>query len=434
VFRGLPYANTTEGDNRLAPPTPFVTSKQEIDCSEYGPACWQPPLGLRLFYEGLGIMVKEMIFPSSKPGFSKTYGKFSEDCLNLNIWTPNVDHKKRAVMVWIHGGAFKSGSNIELGLFNGEDLSQKGDIVVVAINYRFGLFAMHMPEEGITNLTLQDQIFALKWIQNNIEKFGGDPTNVTIFGQSAGAVAVNHLLACPEAKGLFHKAIAQSGGGLSLTEDEYQEILQNASKQFKNKRNGEPLCAKHIRSIASPRDLLKYSDKIEETLNKLGSSKGGYSPIRDGKLVDREGALKGIEKGNGSKVPLLIGSNAEEMRLFTVAFGVLFQTNKETIISCLRAHQDLVKDEEPSEKTSSLTTQADQLIATFTEILQTKTGKAAKKKEVIETILTFVEFTLGAYEIAAAQAKVNGGEVYNYLFRFGSEKFGACHGMDLPFI
>ncbi len=422
AFRGLPYAMTPD---RLTPPAPFKTAKQEINCCNYGPACWQPPLGMRLFYEGLGSLFKEMLFPSAKPGFSKAYGQFSEECLNLNIWTPNLDDKKRAVMVWIHGGAFKCGSNIELGLYNGEHLSQKGDVVVVSINYRFGLFALHLPDEGITNLSLQDQIFALKWVRDHIEKFGGDPNNITIFGESAGAISVNHLLASPKAKGLFHKAIAQSGGSLSLTASEYQKIFATAAKQFN---------VNQIRAIGSPRELLKYSDKIESTLTQFGSSKGGYFPLRDGKFVDKDGAVKGIEKGNGSKVPLLIGSNAEEMKLFTVLFGILFPTNKETVIAALRAHLDLLKGDESPEQISGLTTQADKLIAAFSEILQAKSGETPKKKKVIETVLTFVEFTLGIYELAAAQAKVNGDEVYTYLFRFGSEKFGASHGAELPFI
>lgn len=423
VFRGVPYANSTEGDNRLIPPTSFVTARDEINCFKYGPACWQSPIGARLFFEGLGVLFKEMIFPSSKPGFSKTYGRFSEDCLNLNIWTPNLDSKKRTVMVWIHGGAFKSGSNIELGLYNGDHLSQKGDIVVVSINYRFGLFAMYLPEEGIANITLQDQIFALKWIQDNIEKFGGDPNNVTIFGESAGAVAINHLLASPEAKGLFHKAISQSGGAASLTQDESQKIIENAKKQFRSKS---------IRSEISPQDLLKRSDKVESTLSKLGSSKGGFFPVRDGKFVDSEGALKGIEKGNGSNVPLLIGSNAQEMQLFSATFGILFPLNREAVISGLRAKYNLMKNS--SEDTSKLIEQADKLIEVFTKILQEKTGKIPKKKKVIEAILTFTEFTSEAYEIAAAQSKVNDGEVYSYLFRYGAEKYGACHALELPFI
>jgi para-nitrobenzyl esterase len=289
-FRGIPYASSQQ----LSTPTPFAataTTHDEIDCTTFGPACWQDPVGMRMIFEGLMTFVWEMIFPSSKPGLSKAYGHFSEDCLNLNIWTLALDAldgqgQPRAVMVWIHGGAFKSGSYTELGLYNGTHLSQKGDVVVVSINYRFGLFALHLPDEGISNIAMQDQIFALQWIQQHISKFGGDPSNVTIFGESADGISVANLLASPKAKGLFCKAICQSGGGLSLTPEEYQHVFNTAAEQLKNATKGKPLTADHIRAVEPPNDLVKVSGKVDEALEASGTSKIGYLPLRDGTYVD----------------------------------------------------------------------------------------------------------------------------------------------------
>src|SRR5439155_22586403 len=137
----------------------------------------------------------------------------SEDCLHSNVWTPSADPAAgRPVMVWIHGGAFQSGSG-SLGLYNGARLAARGDVVVVTINYRLGVLGWLASDElDGGNWGLLDQVEALRWVNRNIEAFGGDPSNVTIFGQSAGSVSVSTLLGTPAAKGLFHKAIAESGG------------------------------------------------------------------------------------------------------------------------------------------------------------------------------------------------------------------------------
>ncbi len=430
-FRGIPYANSTAGNQRLAAPTPFVAAQDEIDCTAFGPACWQDPVGMRMIFEGLLILFREMIFPSTKAGFSKAYGHFGEDCLNLNLWTPALDGQPRAVMVWIHGGAFKSGSNSELGLYNGTHLSQKGDVVVVSINYRFGLFALHLPDEGISNLALQDQIFALQWIQQHIAKFGGDPNNVTIFGESAGGISVANLLASPKAKGLFHKAICQSGGGLSLTQEEYQHVFNTAAAQLKKVTKGEPLTADHIRAVTSPTDLVKVSGKVDEALEAFGTAKIGYLPLRDGRYVDAEGALSALKKGTGSQVPLLVGSNAQEMQLFIAAFGPLFPTNQAMVTHGIRQLLDRLATGESPAETHAVEVATTKLWASFSEALAAKSGKAPNKRTLLEACLTFLTFTLPAYQLAEAHAQGSGGQVYSYLLHYGSEKFGACHGVDL---
>jgi hypothetical protein len=146
-------------------------------------------------------------------------GTQGEDCLHLNIWTPACDGQKRPVMVWIHGGAFTTGAG-SLGLYHGQHLSESGDVVVVTITYRLGSFGF-LRLADVTggkigaggSEGLMDQIAALRWVKDNIAGFGGDPSNVTIFGESAGGMSVVSLMASPQAQGLFHKAICQSGGG-----------------------------------------------------------------------------------------------------------------------------------------------------------------------------------------------------------------------------
>lgn len=200
VFKGLPYAAPPIGPLRWKEPHPAATWQGVRQADRFGNACMQTP--------GL----------SEANGGSP--GPLSEDCLYLNLWTPKADASVRLpVMVWIHGGAYIFGSG-SLDIYNGAPLASKG-AVVVTINYRLGNlgFFVHPALEkespgGPANFGLLDQIAALRWVQNNIQQFGGDPRNVTIFGQSAGAKSVLALLASPLARGLFHKGIAMSSYAL----------------------------------------------------------------------------------------------------------------------------------------------------------------------------------------------------------------------------
>jgi para-nitrobenzyl esterase len=200
IYRGIPFAEPPVGELRWKPP---VALKAKWDkpraMTKFGPACPQPGY--------LGVAEKDM----------------SEDCLHLNVWTPatQVD-AKLPVMVWIHGGAFFLGASSQ-GVYDGLELAKKG-VVVVTINYRLGVFGFlahpaltkESPHKASGNYGLFDQLFALRWVQDNIARFGGDPGNVTVFGQSAGGICVNFLMILPKSKGLFQRAIVQSGGYADL--------------------------------------------------------------------------------------------------------------------------------------------------------------------------------------------------------------------------
>src|SRR3954452_17800325 len=200
VFKGVPFAAPPVGELRFRPPqrvAPWDGVRPATEWTKWAP---QPP-------------------PARGAGIGGEDVGFDEDCLTLNVWTPSADASaQRPVMVWIHGGGFTTGSGGGV-LYRGDRLSLNGDVVVVTINYRLGAlgFATHPDlrdeETGVCgNWGLLDQIAALRWVQDNIAAFGGDPSNVTIFGESAGGMSVSVLLGTPAAKGLFHKAIAQSGG------------------------------------------------------------------------------------------------------------------------------------------------------------------------------------------------------------------------------
>lgn len=197
VFKGIPYAAPPVGELRLQPPQDVIPWDGVRECNSFSAIAPQPGSARGTFYG-------EEFYWMPQP-------EQSEDCLYLNIWAParTVGKKGAAlpVAMWIHGGAFVNGYGFEVTM-DGDKWAQK-DVILVTINYRLG-------ENAVGNLSILDQVKALEWINKNIDKFGGDPSNVTIFGQSAGGMSVRTLLISPLARGLFAKAIIQSGGGMGL--------------------------------------------------------------------------------------------------------------------------------------------------------------------------------------------------------------------------
>ena len=200
VFKGIPFAAPPVGKFRWMPPQPVSLWTGVRPALEYGTIAPQKPMSGGFMGQG-------------KPEPQ------SEDCLYLNVYTPGIDNKRRPVMVWIHGGAFSVGSGSEK-MFQSGKIAQRGDVVLVTINYRLGALGFlnldkvtggKIPSTG--NEGLLDQVAALEWVRDNIAAFGGDPENVTIFGESAGGMSVASLMVLPAASGLFHKAIIESAVG-----------------------------------------------------------------------------------------------------------------------------------------------------------------------------------------------------------------------------
>ncbi|MGZ3873669.1 MAG: carboxylesterase family protein, partial [Mucilaginibacter sp.] len=201
-FKGIPFAAPPTGPLRWKGPQPVIPWKDEKKCVAFGPSPMQPkPVPF-------GVYTTEFLIPDQP---------ISEDCLYLNVWAKAVQSSKRPVFVWIYGGGFASGG-AAVPIYDGEAMAKKG-IIFVSINYRVGVFGFlahpeltrESPQKASGNYALLDQIAALRWVRRNIAGFGGDPDNVTIAGQSAGSMSVNCLVASPAAKGLFNKAIAESG-------------------------------------------------------------------------------------------------------------------------------------------------------------------------------------------------------------------------------
>lgn len=298
AFLGVPYAASPAGENRWRAPQPVSPWSGVRQSDRFGPSCPQAMI------PSLGPWTHEYM----------PQGEVSEDCLTLNVWKPSrVTGKRRLlpVMVWIHGGGFTSGSS-SVAVYDGAKLAAKG-VVVVSINYRVGyLGSLASPEfrsAGGGNFGIQDQISALNWVRRNIGAFGGDPRQVTVAGQSAGAFSVHYLMLAPAAQGLFRRAIAQSGTGLGAGFDLWLDQRDQAE------RNAERfLEASGVTSVAQARMLpLARLSAGYAKAGGIPGSPGGFriKPYADGATLPLDPAAA-LRAGRYNDVPVLIGLTADE--------------------------------------------------------------------------------------------------------------------------
>ena len=294
VFRGIPYAQAPRDALRWQPPQPVKPWRGERRADRYGPSAPQSPAVMMLVRRLIGAALQQQ----------------SQDCLYLNVWTPATDKRRRPVLVWIHGGAFILGSAAP-PIYDGSFLA--GDVVVVTINYRLGALGFLnageiLPEQPATNLGVRDQIAALEWVRDNIEGFGGDPENVTIFGESAGGMSVGTLLGTPAAHGLFHRAVAQSGAAHNVSSPEHASLVARCFLQELGAKRFDEL------ETANVSELVAAQARTNE---RMGIATGNlvWQPSVDGELIPEQ-PLVAVAAGRGAKVPLLIGTNRDEWKLF----------------------------------------------------------------------------------------------------------------------
>jgi para-nitrobenzyl esterase len=397
VYKGIPFAAPPVGDLRWKPPQPAAPWQGVKECTEFGPA----PMGYN---------------SASFPLYAKTA---SEDCLYLNVWTPaKTTSDKLPIMVWIYGGAFwfGEGSNPQ---YDGVNLAKRG-VVVVTFNYRVGplgflahpLLSKESEHNSSSNYGLLDQIAALQWVQKNIAAFGGDPNRVTIFGESAGATSVICLMASPLTNGLFQRAISES----MYESGAWSDIRENKYGQEPKEKMGEQL-AKDLGCADAPDPLAcmraKSAQEIMDTgkppADLSGPAVYRYEPCVDGWVVT-DLPLNIFEAGKQQKVPLLIGSNADEGNLFSTVANANVDSYKDYV-------NRLCGDK------------AQQVLTMYPASDGTQAKAAANK------VMTLMTFTCPARVYAGAMNKVNS-KAYFYQFTRvpPGSKMGAFHSVEISYV
>jgi len=409
TYKGIPYATA----ERFMPPEKPKPWDGVRSSTTWGP---------------VAPLMKPTTHVTDEPEFvfDHDWGYTSEDCLVLNVWTPSItDGKKRPVMFWIHGGGYTAGSSQELPSYYGENLSRKGDVVVVSINHRLNvlgfldLSAYGEKYRHSANNSMLDLVAALQWVKANISNFGGDPGNVMIFGQSGGGAKVNTLMAMPKAKGLFHKAVNESGAirGAILEQEDTRSIAAETLMQL----HLSPSQVDSLQTI--PFQVLadassKAMKVIEERMKKAGKPIMGFGlgwgPSRDGNDLPYQ--LNSEEAYQLSKnIPLMIGTVKNEFAPFA---NMKYDGASE---------QDILAhiNEQYKEK-------ADVYIAAVKKAYP----KDTDPKDLIDVD---TRFRPGAVAQANEKSALEGGApVYMYLFTWQSPvfngKYKALHCMELPFV
>ena len=395
-FKGIPYASPPVGDLRFMPPQPAPPWNGTFMALKYGKAAPQPKDALT------GVL------PSQQ----------SEDCLNLNIWTPAVDTAKRPVMVWIHGGGFTNGSGSD-PIYDGANLSKRENVAVVTINYRLGpLGFLYLAGIGGSsyaqsgNLGLLDQVAAIKWVKDNISAFGGDPSNITVFGESAGSISVCSLLGMPSAKGLFKRAIAESGAANLMHSTQNAQTITTKFMQQAGVSDIAGLRALSTGQIVAAETAMSQLKTSYELL---------FGPVIDGAAIPQP-PLQAVEAGSASDVDLLIGTNLDEMRLWTLAVPQLARFPLAVVSPYIPMVQLAI----------SLTA-----LATPEAVAASYSSRrpGASPGDVSLAVMTDVMFRVPAIRVAEKQSAKQ--KTWMYLFEWPSptvKSLGACHAIELPFV
>jgi para-nitrobenzyl esterase len=311
AFLGVPYAAAPFGANRLLPPRPVEPWDGVRDASRLGP---EPP----------------QVAPPGSVGSAWATGT-GEDCLVLNVWTPDPGDAGLPVMVWIQGGMFEIQSSVP---YDGSRFARDG-VVCVVINWRVGAEGFLYLGDEYANLGLLDQVAALEWVRDNIAVFGGDPANVTIFGESAGAMSIGTLLSMPRADGLFRRAIAQSGAAHQVTPGETAKRIG----RYLAEKLGAPPTREAIAALPVERLLTAQADLKAELLAHPDPQRWGqevvasvmpWQPVIDGEVIP-DPPIERITAGAGAPVDLIVGTNTDDWRLFRVITAEIDQITDEIL-------------------------------------------------------------------------------------------------------
>ncbi|MGK2958217.1 MAG: carboxylesterase/lipase family protein [Acidimicrobiales bacterium] len=404
VFKAIPYAQAPIGELRFSPPVPTQPWAGIREATQFSTVAMQNASSVDRM---LGSKAPEM----------------SEDCLTLNVWTPGLDDTKRPVMVWIHGGSFLSGSG-RAPWYDGMAFATLGDVIIVTINYRLGplgfLYLADLDNVGEKfdgelassgNVGLLDQVAALQWVQDNIANFGGNPDNVTIFGESAGAMSIGALLACPSAKGLFHQVIMQSGAADNvISTDEARRVTHQLLDELGLSKEANVIAK--LRSL--PVDvLLEAQANVRMQHLQTGMP---WRPVVDESVI-LTAPIDAIDEGVAKKIRVLIGTNLDEARFFTVFDPNTNQLTDDTLIERCDKRWDSGAG------------------ASLLESYRTDRPELSAP-HLWAAIETDRIFRLPALDLVKSHI-YHQSAVYTYLFTWPTPAFGgslgSCHVLEIPF-
>jgi para-nitrobenzyl esterase len=391
VFRAVPYAAPPVGELRFSPPQPVPPWHGVRDAGKDGP-----------------------IAPQGRSRLAHVMGDFerlqSEDCLTLNIWTPAIDGNKRPVMMWIHGGAFSSGAG-SLPWYSGERFAAQGDVVFASINYRLGALGfLCLPGISPGNLGLLDQVAALRFVRDNIAAFGGDPHNITVVGQSAGAASIAIIMTMPQADGLFRRAIMQSTpfGRIACTLEDAQRI----GRRFVEVLELKPEQAGALKSLSSVR-LLAAQGELGRLEKKFADARAPFWPTIDGKVLPGEISCA-LKAGAGSAIDTMIGTTREEMSAFYCIDQEVAEADPSAVEGVFAAmfnsgHQ-----------------------AHYDESCRMRAS--GSNAALLGDLMSDAMFRIGSLRMAEDRAD-QGHPAYVYQFDWQSPAgFEACHCIEIPFV
>jgi para-nitrobenzyl esterase len=409
VFRGIPYAAPPVGALRFKPPAKAAPWQGVRDATQFGARAMQKEGAI-----ALAPAIREVFSdPELQP--------VSEDCLFLNVWTPALDDGgDRPVMVWLHGGAFISGNGSQPRV-DGTNLARKGNVVVVTLNHRLGAFGyLHLAEIGGAdyaasgNVGMLDIVAALEWVRDNIARFGGDPDNVMIFGESGGGAKSCMLMAMPSAQDLFHKAIVQSGPSV--------ETMDAAAATETARAVMKELGVASVADlVAVPAEkLLAAQNAVLARISALSFAnrrRQGFNPVIDGNIVPG-GPFAPTAPAIAKNIPLMIGTNRDEMNLF---FGMAPWAENATDANLADAARQFLGD------------RTQEIVAAYR-----KADPAASARDLVLRIATDQSIRLPSLTIADRKVAQGGAPVYVYLFTWATPvangKLGSCHALEIPFV
>ncbi len=399
TFMGIPYARAAAGRLRFLAPQPPEPWPGVRECHEPGPGAPQ-----------------HSVLPTWLQGIAGNPRAFGEDCLRVHVFTPGADARKRAVLVWIHGGAFTFGAG-SAPVYDGARLAREHDVVVITLNYRLGALGFGQFDTVArggpfaSNVGLRDQLAALAWVREHAAAFGGDPDNITVFGESAGAMSIGALLGSPRARGSFRRAICQSGAAHNVSSRDGAARMAHALLRALDlsSAQAERLCDVPLDALVSAQRRAAASVPAPWGLLP-------WQPALDDELLPAP-PLEAIAAGSARGVSLLLGTNRDEYNLFLLSGAVRAMDEA-------RLRSVITRVIGPA--------RADEAHALYRELLPR--ALPIERWSLLQTHRVFRAPAERLAELAATHTP----ETYTYLFNWAppllASRIGACHALELPLV